>query len=185
MDLTGKVDNITIDYKTNKPIISFVINEKGACLNAYDQLKDLEKLSIRVVKYREKRSLDANACFHALINELAGHFNMSEDEMKIRMNLQYGTIDRDKTNKIMGAKVPKGTEMKSFYPYSKWYKEEDGFDCYLFYKRTRNLNTLEFSRLLDGVIQECKEVGIPTPDDIEFKRLIDEYDASNSKKTRF
>ena len=38
-----------------------------------------------VKEYKEKRSNDANAYFHVLINKLARHFNISDDEMKIKI----------------------------------------------------------------------------------------------------
>lgn len=179
MELTGRVENITIDYKTGNPIISLVINENSLALDCYDKFKEEEKLTIKIDKYKERRSLNANAYFHSLVNRLGRYFNISDDEMKIKINLQYGTIAKDDNGKILGAKVPKGMDIKKYYPYAKWYKDDEGFDCYLFYKRTHELNTLEFSQLLNGVVQECKDVGIQTLDDIEIQRLINEYEVSN------
>lgn len=130
----------------------------------------------KLEEYKERRSTDANAYFHVLVNQLAKYYSLSNEDMKIKMNLSYGTIATDKNGKVLGCKVPSGTEMKTFYPYAKWYKEDtDGCDCYLFYKQTHTLNSLEFSKLLNGVVQEAKDAGIETLDDIELKHLIDCY----------
>ena len=151
-------------------------------MEKYEEVKRYDLLDISFDKHRNKRSLDANSYLHVMLNKLARCFTISDEEMKIKMNLAYGTIARDESGKILGAKVPKGTNMQSFYPYSKWYKEEDGCDCYMFYKRTHELNTKEFSQLLSGVLQDCKESGIETLDDIQFKSLMDDYEKKYQKR---
>lgn len=179
MNLTGKIEDLTINYRTGKPIVSIEFNETESAINCYELLKDEQKLAIKIDKYKEKRSLNANAYFHSLVNQLGRYFNISDEEMKIKMNLLYGTIAKDNEGKILGAKVPKGMKISNYYPYAKWYKDDGSFSCYLFYKRTHELNTLEFSQLLNGVVQECKDVGIQTLDDMEIQRLIDNYEVSN------
>lgn len=143
---------------------------------------DQEKL-YEIKEYKPLRGLQANKYFHKLINELArynrsiGHA-ISDEEMKIDINLSYGTIATDENGKIQGAKVPKGTDMTKWYEYSKWYKEENGCDCYLFYKRTHELNTKEFYQLIKGLEKECRDVGIPTLEDLEFESMMREYEES-------
>lgn len=120
--------------------------------------QDKEK-KFEIKDYKNKRSNDANAYFHLLINKLARHFNISDEDMKIKMNLDYGTIARFEDGRIKGCKVPKETNMKEIYRYSKWYKEDtDGYDCYIFYKETHTLDTKEMAQLINGVVQECKDV---------------------------
>lgn len=156
---------VSIDFKTNKPKITFIINEREA-LQQIDEIKDLEKLNVEAKKYRQKRSLDANAYFHVLVNKLARHFGVSDAEMKTKMNLEYGTVALNLDGTKVGAKVPYGTDMKQFYPYCKKFGEceENGmnFEKYLFYKETHTLDSKEMAELIDGVIQECKEAGIET-----------------------
>ncbi len=124
-------------------------------------------------EHKQKRSNDANAYFHLLVNELARYFNISDDEMKTKMNLEYGTIARFEDGRIKGCKVPKGTDIKEFYRYAKWYKADDnGDDCYIFYKETHTLNTKEMSQLINGVVQECQDVGIETRPRDEINSLL-------------
>lgn len=147
----------------------------------YEQDKDKKFV---IDEYKEKRGLRANKYFHTLVNQLAKYnrgksFAISDEEMKIKMNLSYGTIATDETGKVIGCKLPKGTDITSFYPYAKKYKEDkDGCDCYIFYKRTSELNSKEFWQLIKGVEVECEKVGIPTLDDIELERMMKEYDES-------
>lgn len=139
------------------------------------ELPDDKRYEIK--EYKEKRSLNANAYFHVLVNQLARHFNISDEDMKIKMNLDYGTIARFEDGRIKGCKVPKETNMKEIYKYSKWYKEDDdGYDCYIFYKETHTLDTKEMSQLINGVVQECEDAGIEVKTSEEIKSLLDRWD---------
>lgn len=135
------------------------------------ELPDDKKYEIK--EYKEKRSLNANAYFHVLVNQLARHFNISDEDMKIKMNLDYGTIARFEDGRIKGCKVPKETNMKEIYKYSKWYKEDDdGYDCYIFYKETHTLDTKEMSQLINGVVQEYEDAGIEVKSKNEIESLL-------------
>ena len=179
MKFTGQVADVSIDFKTNKPKITFLINEKEA-LKQIDEIKDLEKLNVEAKKYRQKRSLDANAYFHVLVNKLARYFGMSDTEMKIKMNLEYGTVAINLDGTKVGIKVPYGTNISYFYPYCKKFGEceENGmtFEKYLFYKETHTLDSKEMSQLIEGVVYECKQAGIETLSDEEVKSMLNEWE---------
>ena len=68
MKFTGTVSDVSIDFKTQKPKITFIVNEKSA-LSELDEIKDLDKLSVEAKKYRQKRSLDANCYAWLLIRK--------------------------------------------------------------------------------------------------------------------
>jgi hypothetical protein len=127
---------------------------------------------VEIKQYKEQRSKDANAYFHVLVNKLARYQGIADDVMKIEMNLQYGTVYiNEVTGKVAGAKLPKGTNPFDFYEYSKWYGEEDNCDLYIYYKRTHTLDKAEMAKLIDGVVQECKDVGIETLTPRELEEL--------------
>ena len=66
MDFTGRIYDVSMDYKTKRPIIQFVINENP---NGIEDL-DNKDLKIKVTKVTKPRSLDANAYFHVLCDKL-------------------------------------------------------------------------------------------------------------------
>ena len=179
MQCTGTIKDISMDFKTKLPQVTLLLNEKGT-LEQVEMLKELKKLSVEIKKYRQKRSLDANAYFHVLVNKLARHFGVSDTEMKTKMNLEYGTVALNLDGTKVGVKVPYGTDIKQFYPYCKKFGEceENGinFEKYLFYKETHTLDSKEMAELIDGVIQECKEAGIETMTPAELKRLKEAWD---------
>lgn len=178
MQFTGKVCDVSIDVKSKLPKITFTINEKDA-LEQIDEILSIEKLTVEAKKYRNQRSLDANAYFHVLVNKLARATKMSDSEMKVRMNLEYGSIARNLDNTKVGIKVPYGTNVEQFYPYCKKFGEciENNmtFEKYLLYKQTHELDTKEMSDLIQGVEDECRRLGIETKSKEEVESMLKEW----------
>lgn len=58
MKLQGTLADISIDFKTQKPKITLLINSN---MKTLEELDKLNLLDIEVKKHRNKRSLDANA----------------------------------------------------------------------------------------------------------------------------
>lgn len=127
-------------------------------------------------RYREKRSLDANAYFHLLVHKLAEKLGLGNDECKVKMNLEYGTIAKDKSGNQVLIKLPAEVDITQFYEYARFYaqREEKGVLCnyYLLYKQTHTLNTKEMSRLINGVVEECQAVGIDTRTQTQINEML-------------
>ncbi len=178
MTFTGKIADVSLDYQTGKPRITFLVNEKDT-LAQLDEIREKEKLSVEAKEYKQKRSLDANAYFHVLVNKLARKIGTSDDEMKVQLNLRYGTIATNDDGTKFGIKVPYGSHIEKFYKYCKKFGEcvENGitFEKYLLYKETHTLDTKEMAQLIDGVVSECKEQGIETKTDEEIKSLLGDW----------
>lgn len=68
LDTTGTITDINIDFKTHKTKISLLLDTKQ--LDIVEELKNENKLNVEIKKHREKRSLDANAYFWKLLQEL-------------------------------------------------------------------------------------------------------------------
>lgn len=179
MQFTGRVADVSVDYQTRKPKITFIINETDA-LSQVDEIKDIEKLSIEAKKYRKQRSLDANAYFHVLVNKLARKIGMSDSEMKIKMNLEYGTVATNDDGTKTGIKMPYGSHVERFWPYAKKFGEcvenDITFEKFLLYKETHTLDSKEMAQLIDGVVSECKENGIETLPQEELDSLLKGWD---------
>ncbi|MBP3538679.1 MAG: hypothetical protein J6J62_02420 [Oscillospiraceae bacterium] len=140
----------------------------------YNRLKDGD-VSIEIKKYRKPRSLNANSYFHVLCEKIAVATKQGNDEVKKQMVMEYGTYARLPDGGIAGATLPAAANPENYYPYAKWYKdmEIDGreYSCYIFMKRTSEMDTAEFSRLLEGTIRDAKELGIETMTPAELERL--------------
>lgn len=131
----------------------------------FDALQGVD-LEVSIKKWRAKRSKDANAYFHLLVNEIAIARGLPDDEVKQMLVVDYGTYARDADGQIVGFKLPPSVDVDNIYPYTRLYKQviEDGkaFNCYLVYKRSSEMDTKEMSRLIDGAVNEAKELGIDT-----------------------
>lgn len=131
----------------------------------YEALKGAE-LEISIKKWRQKRSKDANAYFHVLVNAIAEARGLGDDEVKRMLVVNYGTLAKDEDGQIVGFKLPPSVPVDDIYPYTRLYKqvEENGklFNCYLVYKRSRDMDTKEMSHLIEGAIFEAQELNIDT-----------------------
>lgn len=178
-ELTGKIVGVSVDYVSGKTIVSFELNESAPARAMIDELRNKEKLVIKVGKFKQKRSLDANAYFHVLVNKIAKKTGQSDDDVKRHMVISYGTLARDENGELLGAMLPANADPDRFYPYTRNYKTEyrDGkeYHCYLFYERTRNLDSSQMARLVDGTVQVAKELGIETMTPAELSRLKENW----------
>lgn len=140
-------------------------------------------LAIEIKKWREKRSLNANAYFHLLVNKIADKLNDSDYNVKVRLNTSYGTIATDSANNQIIIKLPKQADITEFYDYAKWIAdktEKDGVETsyYVFYKQTSKLDTKEMTRLIDGTIQEAQELGIDTVTPNEKAKMLAQWESA-------
>ena len=136
---------------------------------------------IRAKPWHDKRSLTANAYFHTLCNKLASKMRIKNEDCKVLMVKSYGTVAERNGSPVMIV-LPKGANPDEFYPYCEWIDGDATSDTYQLYKQTHTLNTSEFARLIDGVVDECKLVGIETMPPAELARLYAQTDKSNKHK---
>ena len=145
----------------------------------WDKLHLEPVLDVEIKKYREKRSLSANAYFHVLCNKISAETGESEDAVKRRLVVSYGALARDKDGKTVGLKLPPTVDPSDFYPYVRLYetRQENGKDysCYFVYKESHKMDSKEFARLVDGAIEEAKELGIQTDTPEQLARYKEEW----------
>ena len=177
MEFTGNIKGIARDWETNKFNITFSINENSA-VNEIDMLKD-SKLSIKAVKYRKKRSLDANAYLWVICSKLAEVHQTSKDEIYEQRLQKYGVLYQDEENNYIIVTLKADIDTSKIEGHWKYYKSsEDGkFKSYLMIKGTSLYNTSEMARFIDLVVQEAKEEGIETLTPLELERMKAEWKA--------
>ncbi len=146
--------------------------------NDFDRLRDHD-VSIEIKRYRNKRSKDANAYFHVLVNKIAEAQGLGDDEVKKSLVIEYGALAKDEDGYTVGFKLPASANIDTIYPYAKIFdvREENGrtFNCYLVYKHTHELDSKEMSRLIDGAIYVAKDLGIETDTPEQLARYKDEW----------
>lgn len=166
-ELSGKIRDFSLDYKTGKAFLTLSINEKKAAMNLYDELNTAEKLSIKVDGYREKRSLNANNYAWKLITEIGNATLRSKEEVYFEMLKQYGQSEI--------------ISVLSHIPIEEYVKycEEAGesmlngklFKHYKVYKGSSEFDTREMSIFIDGIVYEAEDLGIQTETPEQIARL--------------
>lgn len=158
-------------------VLSFDLDPEstGLAKMAYDKLKD-SVIDLTIDKWSDKRSLQANAYFHVLANEIAKATKSSMDDVKKLLVLNYGTPARGSDGKYAAVKVPKNTELDKFYKYYRHIgTDENGLDMYILYKRTSDLTKDEMNRLIEGTVDEAVSLGIETMTPEELARMMNRY----------
>lgn len=128
--------------------------------------QDSEKI-FEIKEKKQKRSLTANSYYWTLINQLSTIMRTSADECHLLMLKRYGQYE-----------VISVLSEISLQGYFKYFEEighgtvqGKDFTHYKIYKGSSQMDSKEFSVLLDGVISECEQVGIPTLTPSEIAKL--------------
>lgn len=167
MEFTGKIQNVSKDWQTGQFNITFTVNEPSA-INEVNNIQSCEKLSIKAVKHRERRSLDSNAYAWVLMQKIAEAINSDKWSVYLDMLQKYSreftfvickekAIDRLKelyrTCVDLGEVKVNGTE---------------GHQMQVFFGSS-TFDSKAMSVFIDGIVMECKDLGIETlpPDELE------------------
>lgn len=173
MEFTGKIQNVTKDWQTGQFQITFTVNEPAA-INEVSNIQSCEKLSIRAVQYKKKRSLDANALLWVCLGKLAEALRTDKWLVYLQMLKRYGqyTYICVKPGMVEAVKA-------------QWRECEEVGEIdingqkaiqMLCYFGSSTYNTKEFSVLLDGVISEMKEMGLETPASEEMRIALEKWE---------
>jgi hypothetical protein len=170
MKLTGKIDAVNVDFITGVPKITFTVNEKAELMQGYDALKDVELLTIEAKQFRRKRSLNANAYAWKLITEIADVLRASKDDIYLQMLKRYG---QSELISVL-THIPIGGYVKYYEQAGESTLNGKAFTHYRVYKGSSEFDTREMAVLIDGIVSEAKELGIPTetPDEIERMKSL-------------
>lgn len=177
MKSVGTIEDISIDYKTQKPKILITLNERES-LSGLEELKE-DKLSIEIKKYRNKRSLDANAYMWVLISKLEEKVNISKDVIYKDAIKNIGVyevipVKNEAVERFIEAWTKNGLGWVCETTKSKL----EGYTNVLAYYGSSTYDTAEMSRLIDLIVQECKQLNIETMSKEELDSLIESWGAT-------
>lgn len=140
---------------------------KGTPKQIIDYLYYQDKDKVFEIKeYRKKRTLNQNNYYWELLGELSLTLRVPVEELHFEMLKNY--------SQRLQVMIPEGTELRGveYYEKKSLIKKNDKlFRVYYVYVPSHELKTKEFAILLDGLIHECKQVGIETLTPDELARL--------------
>lgn len=176
MEAKARLVDVTTDFISKKMRVTF---ELDSIVDPQEiQGKDL-RLTAKI--WRNKRSLDANGLLWVCLDKIASALNTDKWEVYLLMLKRYGKF----TYVLLKPNAVEYT--KSIWRESEVVGEIDvnGEKAVqmLCYFGSSSYDTKEFSRLLDGVISEMKEMGLDTPAQEEMDRMLAEWGKKSEKTT--
>lgn len=174
MECVGKFKSIARDWMSGKWEITFTTNEN--ITGSIDKIKD-KLLRITVKQYREKRSLDSNAYAWVLMQKIAEAIQSDKWSVYLVMLERYSRafthiivkpdiVDRVKaewrTVRELGEITVNGMTGIQL-------------QCYF---GSSTFDTKEMSVFIDGLVYECRQLGIETLPPEEIERMKQEWGVS-------
>ena len=136
-------------------------SELATMLFQLDQDKEYE-----IKEYKSQRNKDQNAKYWKLLNELSRVVKIGVEELHFNMLKNYSP-----RYEIL---VPEDYTIRGIEYYEKKSTIKKGdklFNVYQVFTPSHELKTDEFAILLDGLCEECKQVGIETYSPDELKEI--------------
>ena len=199
MELKAVKKSIATDWNTGRALITFEV-EQSLNPKELESMKD-KTLRLTVKQWREKRTLDANNYYWKLLSDLARVLSKerltSSSYLHNMLLRQLGMLKLIDGKPIM-ALFPdtQKTELMLLDDEIRHYKPTsqttevagEAYRVYMELKASHEMDTKEFSDLLNALISECNEQGIETltPDELShlegFKELHED-DRQNKRLT--
>lgn len=142
--------------------IAFVLPKGEDARQTYDNLngKDVE---LTVKRYYPKRSTNANRYCWKLINEIAATLKTTNEEIYIDMLIKYGQTDV--------LQVSKNVDISRYVDYYRLIEADLSTNTYLIAIGSSKYNSSEMHRLIEGIVDDAKHLGIQTETPEEIARM--------------
>lgn len=159
-----------IEFRSeNKPRIALLLNGQAeitftapkSVVRVLNELND-KPLTVTVKEYRQKRSLSQNAYLWVLLDKIAEKVNRSKEDIYRILVKDYGVFEMLPVRNDAAERFIKLWEARGLG----WVCEDlgesklNGYTRLIAYYGSSTYNTKEMTRLIDAVIQECRELGI-------------------------
>lgn len=135
-----------------------------------DAVKQGKTYTVEIKEYRKKRSLNQNDMYWSVLTSFAEALNISNARAHNLLLRRYGQLERYE-DKPVYVVLPdteeaekRADEAESYHlkPTSQVKEGKDGqmYRTYMLLRGSSTYDTKEMTRLLDGLLDECKEMGI-------------------------
>ena len=153
------------------------ISTKEDCRTLYDELHDKD-ISVTIKKHKERRSLDANACAWVLMDKLTEAVGTPRETIyreaikNVGGNTETVCVRTRAVDKLCEGWRRNGLGWQTdTFP-----SKIDGCTNVILYYGSSVFDTAQMSRLIDGLVQDCKAVGIETLPPEKLDALLEAWD---------
>ena len=183
MECKCTLTDVTRDWSTGKFRVTFEAEDDIS--GQIDGMRD-KTLRLTAKQWRDKRSLDSNAYYWVLLSKLAEDLHISKPRAHNIMLREYGQVELVDGSRCF-VRIPDTDEAENdvmertvfhLRPTSQVVEGNDGINyrTYVVLMGSSRYDTSEMSHLLDGLIYECKVLGIETATPEELERMKQLYD---------
>ena len=182
MKLKGRLVDITQDILAGGFQIRLAVDTVPS---GVERLREETALAITLAKWREQRSLTANAYYWVIVGKIADMLKISQSVVHNILLRRYGApeIIDGETLTIMVADTEEAeenvlnSELYHLKPTSFTKEGKDGrmFRAYRVLKGSSAYDSKEMATLIDGAVSEAKEMGIETLPDWEIEKMKEAY----------
>lgn len=174
-ELTGRMLPPMTYYGMEKPVLTFEVDANTETLfHIFDELKTAERLTIKVGKFKKKRSLDANAYCFVLIGKIAEKTNVPKEEVyrkaikDIGGNYDVVCVQDKAVDSLCEAWRKNGLGWQTdTFP-----SKIDGCTNVVLYYGSSTYDVSTMGRLIDNIVQDCNALGIETKSAEELESLM-------------
>ena len=178
VETTARLRDMTQDVKTRRYVLTLEMQDAPAAMRVWDELHGDEKVSVRLSKYRRKRSLDANAYAWMLLDKLSACLRIPKETLYRGYIKDVGGVSD--TVCVKTESVPKlcATWEKNGlgWQWASFPSSTNGYTNVILYYGSSTYDTRQMSRLIDMIVHDCKEQGIETADPEELRALLASWD---------
>lgn len=164
----GGLTKITLVVKGDRPKITQLVA---------DAARHPDQYQVEICKVKKQRGLNANSYYWKLVDKMAAVLGTTKQEVHTQLLTDYGTFKTDESGEIVTLMLKQGTDPTDFADYpaflSSYGVGTENYSVYGICKGSSEMDSTEFSKLLDGAISECKELGIEVLSDMEIKRMCE------------
>ena len=169
--------DIELTFTLSKTFKNEVLNAVNIMAQMVLGGKDMLKLIVK--PYRKARSLNANAYYWKILDELANVLRTSKENLHIDMLTKYGqTADDGEGNKLIFS-LKSHIKPTGILGYSALIGSTtlngDEFNHYRALKGSSEMDSREMAILIDGLVSEAKEQGIETMTPQELSLMCEEW----------
>lgn len=170
MKLLGEIIDISLDYYTNRPKITFLTDVKDITL--LEELKG-SKLNLSVSKWNKKRSLDSNGYLWVLLGELQDNLQIPKEELYKNYIKDIGDYEVLPVKNIAVDRFISAWSKNGLG----WFCETvpsklKGYTNILAYYGSSSYNSKQMTKLINLVIADCNSLGIETKSKEELDSLL-------------
>lgn len=175
VEFVGRLSNIEMSYSNGKTLLTFEADGNTQTLfKMFDELRNAPKLTCKVGKFRERRSLDANAYCWTLIGKIAEKTNVSNSEIyraaikEIGGNCDVVCVKTEAVEALCNGWTRNGLGWQTDTMPSKI----EGCTNVVLYYGSSSYDTAQMSRLINIIVQDCLDLGIETRSPEEIESLL-------------